>query len=144
MQPKRTTICLIGVAFLFGLGGAHAQISHVTVRTVKSPGPPMVLVSTNPAPVTAIQPALPQVQLIRPIPRPSLDKSELDRRVVAFQTKRAEEGSASAQYELGLRYIKGDGVEKNVSKAQRWLKAAAAGGNTQAVRKLAEMASRSP
>ncbi|MBI3875696.1 MAG: SEL1-like repeat protein [Verrucomicrobia bacterium] len=50
--------------------------------------------------------------------------------------KRAESGSAQAQYDLGLRYLTGDGVEKDDGKAREWLQKSADGGNAQARNKL--------
>jgi|GEM_PF-2114242 len=35
--------------------------------------------------------------------------------------KKADEGNARAQYELGLMYYRGDGVDKNMAKARQWL-----------------------
>jgi len=40
--------------------------------------------------------------------------------------KKADEGNARAQYELGLMYYRGDGVDKNMAKARQWLSSAAA------------------
>ena len=68
-----------------------------------------------------------------------MDKAELDRRVVAFQKKRALEGSPSAQYELGMRYLKGDGVVKDMVTARKWLADAVRGGSTEASKKLTEL-----
>jgi TPR repeat protein len=56
--------------------------------------------------------------------------------VLAFQQQRAQESSTSAQYELGMRYLKGDGVEKDTRQARHWLELAAKGGNTEARYKL--------
>jgi len=35
--------------------------------------------------------------------------------------QKAGEGNARARYELGLMYYRGDGVDKNMAKARRWL-----------------------
>jgi TPR repeat protein len=56
-----------------------------------------------------------------------------------FQQKRAAEGSASAQFDLAMRYLSGDGVEMNEATARSWLRKAAAGGNGQAAKKLKEL-----
>jgi hypothetical protein len=122
----------------------QAQIRYVTVPTIKLPYPPMQMfqitpgtVATN-APVPAPAPAATQVQVAAPV-RLSADKAELDRRVVVFQKQRAEEGFPSAQYELGVRYLKGDGVEKDAMAARKWLSRAAKQGDAQAQRKLDEL-----
>jgi ankyrin repeat protein len=58
---------------------------------------------------------------------------------VDFIKKRASEGADSAQYELGVLHLKGDGVEKDEAAAREWLKKAADGGNTLAKRKLQDL-----
>jgi TPR repeat protein len=76
----------------------------------------------------------------RSIPRPpSLDKAELEEHVIAFQKQRAEEGFPSAQYELGMRFLNGEGVAKDTQAARKWLSRSAEGGNAQARRKLDEL-----
>jgi TPR repeat protein len=50
---------------------------------------------------------------------------DLVARTVAFQKQRAESGSAQAQYDLGLRFLSGDGVEKDESAGKAWLQKAA-------------------
>jgi hypothetical protein len=66
-------------------------------------------------------------------------KEELVRRTVEFQKKRADEGSESAQYELGLRYLKGDGVEKDEAAGRKWLTLSAQNGYGAASKKLEEL-----
>lgn len=60
-------------------------------------------------------------------------------KVLEFQQKRAAEGSATAQFDLGMRYLAGDGVEKDEATARSWLQKAAANGNSQATKKLREL-----
>jgi len=57
-------------------------------------------------------------------------------KVVASQMDRAEKGSDTAQYDLGLRYLTGDGVEKDGNLAEYWLRKSAEQGNSQAKAKL--------
>lgn len=58
---------------------------------------------------------------------------------IEFLKKRAEAGSASAQYELGKRYMTGDGVEKDLGLARKWLEASAKQGEENAKLKLSEL-----
>jgi len=46
--------------------------------------------------------------------------------------ERAERGDATSQFELGLKFAKGDGVEKNLDEAARWYRKAADQGNASA------------
>jgi TPR repeat protein len=103
--------------------------------------PQMALVPTN-APTGAVAQSAPLPRVLlqpAPLAKPSLDKAELDRRVVTFQQQRAREGSVSAQYELGRRYLKGDGVAQDRAAARKWLTEAANGGSTEARKQLREL-----
>lgn len=72
------------------------------------------------------------------------DKAAADQRLLAFQRKRAEGGSASAQYELGVRYLTGKGVEVSPSEARKWLAASAKQDYSAAQRKLKDLDAGSP
>ena len=50
--------------------------------------------------------------------------------------KRAEQGNADAQYQLGLCYEKGQGVKQSPKKAQEWYGKAAANGSSKAKQKI--------
>ena len=131
--------CLAATMIFCGGFTVQAQIRFLTCQAVKWPVPPMWLFPTGNVSVAA-----PPAPVFIPVPqvvpvRPSMDKAELDQHVIAFQKKRAEEGSSSAQYELGMRYLSGNGVEKNVATARKWLQLAAEGGETQAKDKLREL-----
>lgn len=56
-----------------------------------------------------------------------------------FTLSQATNGVASAQYELGLRYLEGRGVEKDELAARSWLEKAAGKGHTYAKRALANL-----
>lgn len=64
---------------------------------------------------------------------------EANRRVFESYKKSASAGSASAQYELGIRYLLGKGVEKNEMEGVKFLRAAAEQDYSQAKKKLAEL-----
>ena len=103
----------------------------------------------QPAPQTAPPPVPPPAATAAPVLRtpaapsdPAKAKSASDeavRKTVEFQKKRAEEGSSVAQYDLGVRYLKGDGVEKDEAAGKKWIEKAAKDGNSQAVNKLKEL-----
>jgi hypothetical protein len=63
-------------------------------------------------------------------------KLDTDLRVLAFQKLQATNGVGYAQYELGLRYLNGDGLPKNLELARHWLTRAATNGFPQAVTQL--------
>jgi TPR repeat protein len=58
---------------------------------------------------------------------------------LAWQKKRAEEGSDNAQYELGVRYLTGNGVDQDEKLGKEWLEKAAKNGNPKATKKLEEL-----
>lgn len=75
--------------------------------------------------------------------RPQSPEAQADaaRKTLEFQLKRSKEGSAYAQFDLGLRYLNGDGVVADRGEALRLLGESAKQGNTQAAKKLAELTS---
>jgi len=78
-----------------------------------------------------------------PAPPPPADaekaKQETLRKTIEFQKKRAAEGSPSAQYELGLRYLKGDGVDKDEDAGMKLLEESAKQDYTLAKKKIEEL-----
>lgn len=53
-------------------------------------------------------------------------------KVIAYQLSQASNGYPSFQYEIGKRFLNGDGVEANRDLALHWLRAACTNGNEQA------------
>ena len=115
---------------------ARAASTNAPAANTSAPAAP-------PAPPTAPTVQTPAyVRVVQPPPDPEkvkAAKAEALRKTVEFQKKRAEEGSESAQYELGLRYLKGDGVEKDEAIGRRWLTQSAKNGYSPATRKLEEL-----
>jgi hypothetical protein len=150
---KRTIIFLV---FIFLIEGAQqllqAQgIRAVTRRTVMAPAPGFFLLPGY----EAVPPAAPGQPMAAPLGAPaggfgpgtagipqvrvaqaSEDPSAVDARVLAFHRKRAVEGSAYAQFALGVRYLEGNGVEKDEAQARYWLSQSAQKGFRQAARVL--------
>jgi hypothetical protein len=58
-----------------------------------------------------------------------------------FDEEQAENGKDLYQYRMGMRYLNGDGVEKDPAKASEYLEKSAAQGNQDAVKALAKHAS---
>ena len=127
---------------------ACAQATSVKRITRGLPG------SSPSAPAPAAKPASAPVTMIVPtqtntnatnlffnaVPgKTEKEKDELLRKTIDYQKKRAEEGSATSQYDLGMRYLKGDGLEKNLELARKWLTKSADGGNSQAKEKLSNL-----
>lgn len=140
---------LAGLASVWCLAWTQAQgIYAVTRRTRIPPAmgvflPPVtnVTVSSLPLPNTSGQG---QAQggsgfVLTPTYGPKADPAEVARRTVEFQQKRAADGSPSAQYDLAVRHLTGDGVPLDRAAALRWLEASAKGGNPRAAERLAEL-----
>lgn len=127
---------------------AKAQARNLTRRVVN---PDNTSVRPSQPGVPAPTPPPPPARPVAPVPHPQAvvtnvvpektqeQKDELLRKTVEFQKKRAEAGAPSAQYDLGMRYLKGDGVEKDLDLAKKWLNASATNGNSQAIKKLEEL-----
>ena len=110
---------------LKGLGEAsEAAAALARARAATAPG-------TTPAagvvPTTTRRPLL-------PLPRQS--EEETKRKVLEFQMRRAAEGSPQAQYDMAIRYLEGDGVDKDPAKGRELLEQSAQGGHAAAVKKL--------
>lgn len=91
-----------------------------------------------PGPVVAPPPALPAAPATNQA-RVRPEQLEAQKRAAEAVRKRAEAGSASAQYDLAIRYLTGKGVATNLVEARKWLEAAARQGDYWAKKKLAEL-----
>jgi TPR repeat protein len=67
------------------------------------------------------------------------NKSKADAKVLAWHKELAEKGDAYGEYKMGLRYLNGDGVEKDPAKAKDFFGKAAAQGNKDAADELAKL-----
>ena len=67
-----------------------------------------------------------------PLPERHPNSSPTDQSNILELFDKAQDGDTESQYELGKLYFKGAGLKKDISKAQQWLHAAAAGGHVRA------------
>jgi len=67
-----------------------------------------------------------------------MEQSAEEKKKLQWQMDRAEKGSDPAQYALGMRYLEGKGVDKDLKKARKWLTESAKQGNADAKKALAE------
>jgi hypothetical protein len=63
----------------------------------------------------------------------------LNHNTLLWQIERAEAGSAVAMRSLGMRFLTGDGLEKDETKAREWLEKGAKGGDPAAKKELAKL-----
>jgi hypothetical protein len=66
-------------------------------------------------------------------------KAERDAAILKFELENSEKGSDLYQYRVGLRYLNGNGVPKDLAKARDYLSKAAAQGNKEAAAELAKL-----
>ncbi len=140
---NKTAACLLVFVGWLSCPNVHAQgLRAVTRRTLMTPAPAMGLMPGNPSanslPQAAPQPApAPVIRTYRYrveyAVRPPEDSAK---KLLDFQMKKAREGSAYAQLELGKRYAHGDGVEKDPALAREWIEKAARNGSKEAEREL--------
>ena len=148
VMKTASLFCLLVIApFLFTSNSSAQSARQLTRKIVPPPtnSPP----SKSARPPSSVRPApppptTPSTAIPAP-PRPvdpekaKKEKEEVLKKTVEFQKKRAAEGSPSAQYDLGLRYLTGDGVEKNEELARKWLEASAKNDYALARRKLEDL-----
>ncbi len=97
-------------------------------------GAPAPVLATAPATGTVPNPAAVPASAPPPVARPG----DLAVRA-AFYLKRAMAGDAAAQYDVGVLYALGDGVDRDFASAALWFREAAANGSTAAQFNLAVM-----
>lgn len=155
MKSRRWLSSAAFVLLVSASVSAHGQASRY-VQRINRANNPNVRVNTPPpsnprgrantlpptaTPPPAPTPALPQfgnqiaarAAVERP---PSLSKDEVEKKRLEWQIEHAEKGSPSAQYDLGMRYLKGDGVGQDEETGRGWLEKAARQGNSLAYEKL--------
>lgn len=136
---------------LFGQAYNARQLTRKVVpqpipAKTNAPGVAAQPAPVAPAPPNAIQKRVITQAVVRYLPPPPVDpekarasREQAIRKTIEFQKMRAEEGSESAQYELGLRYLKGDGLEKDETLGRKWLTESSKNGYGPATRKLEEL-----
>lgn len=107
-------------------------------------GPAPAQAGSSPARATSAVPPAPPGSPPAPRRASAQSPEETQRKVLENQKRLAEKGYPSAQYDLGMRYLKGDGVEKNPDLARQWLQKSAQNGNTDAAQRLRELADSPP
>jgi len=133
------TFLVFSLCFIFYFSATAQITARKATRRITAPNG-----ATNkpaiPSPV-ATQATAPQSRVLtNAVPEKTKEqKEEILRKTIEFQKKRAEEGAPTAQYDLAMRYLNGDGVEKNLELAQKWLQASATNGNSQAAKRLEEL-----
>ena len=125
-----------------GLSQSARQLTRRFVPPANNPAPAGGAPASKPAPAPRAAAPVTNNTAVPAPPRPAdAEKAKLEtlRKTIEFQKKRAAEGSASAQYELGLRYLSGDGVEQDEAAGRKWLEDSAKQDYTPAKKKLEEM-----
>lgn len=74
----------------------------------------------------------------------SLKSAQSADRVLKYHQELADKGDAYGEYQMGLRYLKGDGVEKDPQKARLMFIKAAAQGKEEASSELEKLSNKSP
>jgi hypothetical protein len=90
----------------------------------------------------AVVPGAPTAPPVVAVPVVRREDPEREQRIINFQKQNAISGNPSSQYDLGMRYVKGDGVEQDDKQALEWLKLSAKSGNGRAKKELAALEKR--
>ena len=138
-------VCLAAIACALVTADTLAQSARQLTRKIVPPQTNQPPFRQTPPPSVArpAAPVPPQPTAAVPAPvDPAKEKAkqeEVLKKTIEFQKKRAAEGSPSAQYELGLRYLYGDGLEKNDAEGRKWIEQSAKNDYTPAKKKLEEL-----
>jgi hypothetical protein len=150
MKAIPASLLLVSV-FILGGATASAQSARQLTRRIvppptaqPTPAPPPSRPAPQPPAVRApAAPTTPPVVLVPVRPadpaKVQKEKEEVVQKTIEFQKKRAAEGSPSAQYELGLRYLNGDGLEKDEKEGRKLLEESAKNGSSLAKKKIEEL-----
>ena len=131
-------LAIASLVLTLTVGTSWAQTARQLTRKIVPP-------PANQAPPPPARPpaAVPAQPAVSPTPadedKEKAKQAEGLKKTIEFQKKRAEAGSASAQYELALRYLFGDGLEKDVEPGRKWLEKSAAQDYAQAKKKLEDL-----
>lgn len=128
---------LLLVAGVLALSQAYGQYSATQLTRKVAPRPQ----PAQPAPAGGAYGAGYSTAAAAPVDpaKVAAQKQKTESDLIKYHRQRAEAGSESAQYELGMRYLAGNGVEKNEKLGREWLEKAAKQGNPKAVKKLEEL-----
>ncbi len=138
----------LGLLWPMGLCIMVAPLAEAQPLTPRQP--PRRLHTNSPPPRTTAPAALPPGPVFTLPPRlpgparthttrPPPDPEAVQRRVVEFLRTRAASGVPEAQYELGLRFLRGQGGATNLAEARHWFRQAAAQGHPGARKRLVEL-----
>jgi len=139
-------LCFSALLLVLAASELSAQSARQLTRRIvpqpNKPPPTGEVPASKPAPAPpAAVPATTNAAVPAPPPPADAEKAKQEnvRKTIEFQKKRAAEGSPSAQYELGLRYLRGDGVEQDETAGMKLLEQSAQQDYTLAKRKLEEL-----
>ena len=141
MKPPAFLFCLLLLGIPFCANGQYSA-RQLTRKIV--PQPDQQPARPNPPAQPSFPPGRPSATPPLESDRVRANREEAARKAVDFQKKRAEEGSGQAQYDLGVRYLKGDGVQRNDPLGREWLQKSANNGYIHAQRKLDELPKLNP
>lgn len=136
------TLVLAATALILGVP-AYAQYSAKSLTRKIVPPQQQPAQPARPAPgyaAPAQQPAQPRELTAEEAKKAALQQNKNDVKQFDFYKRRAEEGSDDAQFQLGMRYLAGRGVEKNEKLGREWLEKAAKQGHVEAKKRLSELA----
>jgi TPR repeat protein len=139
---RRLGLCLltaVAAASLPAMQGQYLAPGQYLRRLPSTQPPAPSTAGLPPGPTITAPPTLVPTASAAETAKAASEKEATLKRVIEFQKKRALGGSASAQYNLGVRYLEGEGVAKDLAEACKWLRAAAKQDYTWAKRKLVEL-----
>ena len=139
-------LLLVNLAFVTSSHGQATSVKRITkqlppgsVATQPPPIPATPAKPVSPPATTSARTGLVAVPVAPVKTKTDAEKDEILKKTMESERRRAEGGSDSAQYDVGMRYFRGDGVEKNLEEAKKWLEMSAKQGNETAAKRLEDV-----
>lgn len=131
---RRICLFVFAAALLFvpALSAQYLSPRQYMKRLDLPPPPPR---PTGPVVVAAPKPAATNAV----VDKATEEKLAAAKRAFDADKKKAEAGSATAQYNLAFRYLNGDGVKADHTEAKKWLQTSAKQGNKLAAKTLQQV-----
>lgn len=147
-RSQLAILLLLNLAFVTSSHGQATSVKRITKQlppgsVATQPPPPPVPPSTakpvSPSATTSARTGLVAVPVAPVKTKTDAEKEEILKKTMESERRRAEGGSDSAQYDVGMRYFRGNGVEKNLEEAKKWLEMSAKQGNETAAKRLEDV-----
>jgi TPR repeat protein len=136
MMKAALLVLVLGCISLHAQVGTSPRTLTKRIEPLVRPQPPRYVAPAQPGAAGA---AVAKPPTAKQVEQKKLELDAETKKKLEWQMSRATNGSAPAQYAIGVRYLTGDGLPKDVEKGTKWLKESAKNDYADAKKKLAEL-----